>query len=88
MQEEGLCHLKLCGDWHCHVERESVLPSMQDAKAWAGTMDSLGRDAYLSLIVSPAKEGGWMYPTFSAWVAGRHGCPSRPVVGRAHVNGG
>ncbi len=86
MQETGLGHLKLVGDWHCHVERESVLPSMQDAKARAGTMDSLGRDAYLSLIVSPAREGGWMYPRFAAWVAGRYGRPSRPVVGRAYVN--
>lgn len=49
-------------------------------------MDSLARDAYVSLLVSPSEELGWMTPKFSAWVAGRYGVPSRPVVGRAHVN--
>jgi hypothetical protein len=55
-------------------------------KLGAGTMDSLGRDAYVSLIVSPSDEGtGWMIPSFSAWVAGRYGYPSRPVVERARI---
>ena len=75
----------LVGDWHAHPCRGSELPSYQDAKAWAGTMDSLGRSAYVSLIVSPAESGGWMFPRFSAWVAGRHGVPSRPMVGRARM---
>jgi hypothetical protein len=84
----GLGHLKLAGDWHLHCERGSELPSLQDARAWAGTMDSLGRSAYVSVIVSPSESQGWLFPKFSAWVAGRdvtRGLPSRPVVGRAHM---
>jgi hypothetical protein len=81
----GLDHLHLAGCWHSHPNGGSELPSMQDARAWAGTMDMLGRCAYTALIVSPAESGGWMYPKFSAWVAGRYGYPSQPVVGRARM---
>jgi hypothetical protein len=49
-------------------------------------MDKLARAAYVSLIISPHVEQGWMFPKFSAWVAGRHGIPETPIVGRAHVN--
>jgi hypothetical protein len=76
----------LVGDFHCHTRGGSELPSMQDARAWAGTSDSLGRSAYVSLIVSPAESGGWMFPRFSAWVARRFGVPSRPVVQRARMD--
>jgi hypothetical protein len=79
----GYPHLELLGDWHSHVVRGSELPSSADAKAWAGTMDSLGRDAYVSVIVSPSPEMGWMFPRFSAWIAGRH--DGAPIVGRARM---
>ena len=77
--------MELVGDWHSHVFRGSELPSRADAIAWSGTMDKLARDAYLSVIVSPSVEQGWMFPQFSAWVAGRHGVPSQPLVGRARI---
>jgi hypothetical protein len=73
------------GDWHAHTIRGSELPSEQDARAWAGTADSLGREAYVSLIVSPSAEMGWTCAEFSAWVARRFGVPSRPVVERARL---
>ena len=79
----GYERMELVGDWHSHTYRGSELPSLADARAWCGTMDSLARSAYLSLIVSPSEELGWGSPKFSAWVAGRYGSPSRPVVGRA-----
>jgi hypothetical protein len=86
VRNQGLGHLKLVGDWHCHTRGGSQLPSDADARAWAGTMDSLGRSAYVSVIVSPNDQGsGWTLPSFSAWVAGRTGHPSRPVVGRARI---
>jgi hypothetical protein len=86
VRSSELAHLHLCGDWHSHTGPGSELPSLQDARAWAGTMDSLGRSAYVSVIVSPNADGcGWMIPSFSAWVAGRYGYPSRPVVGRARI---
>lgn len=75
----------LVGDWHSHPSRGSELPSLQDCRAWSGTMDELGRTAYVSLIVSPSESMGWTCPKFSAWVAGRHGYPSRPMVGRARM---
>lgn len=86
VRSAGYPHMQLLGDWHSHTARGSELPSLQDAKAWAGTMDSLARDAYVSLLVSPSEEMGWMFPRFSGWAAGRYGSPSRPVVGRARVN--
>jgi hypothetical protein len=82
MHDAGLA---LVGDWHSHCVASSELPSMQDAKAWAGTMDGLGRSSYVSVLVSPTEGTGWMIPRFSAWVAGRYGVPSRPVVGRARI---
>jgi proteasome lid subunit RPN8/RPN11 len=82
MRREGF---HLCGDWHCHCIGGSELPSDQDVRAWCGTMDGLGRSAYVSLVVSPGEETGWWTPRFSAWVAGRYGLPSRPVVGRARI---
>jgi hypothetical protein len=48
-------HWKLCGDWHCHPNGGSELPSHQDARAWAGVADSLARSCYVSLIVSPRR---------------------------------
>jgi hypothetical protein len=78
----GYPNLQLLGDWHSHTVRGSELPSLADARAWAGTMDSLGRDAYVSVIVSPSEEQGWMFPKFSAWVAGHHN--GAPIVGSAH----
>lgn len=77
--------MEILGDWHSHVFRGSELPSRADAIAWSGTMDKLARDAYVSVIVSPSAEQGWMFPRFSAWVAGRHGVPSQPLVGRARI---
>jgi len=74
--------------WHCHTIPGSELPSLQDARAWAGTMDRLGRTAYVSIVVSPSEKQGWLFPRFSAWVAGRdytRGVPSRPIVGRARM---
>jgi len=85
VRNAGYEHLELVGDWHSHCVPGSELPSLQDARAWAGTMDSLGREAYVSLIVSPSPEMGWSSPKVSAWVAGRYGSPSRPVVGRASM---
>jgi len=82
----GYKHLELVGDWHSHTVPGSELPSLHDAKAWAGTMDNLARDAYVSLLVSPSAELGWLAPKFSGWIAERYGVPSRPVVGRADVN--
>jgi Prokaryotic homologs of the JAB domain len=78
-------HWKLTGDWHAHTCRGSELPSLTDARSWAGTSDMLGRSAYVSLIVSPSAGLGWMHPKLSAWVARRHGLPSRPVVERARL---
>lgn len=86
VRSAGYEHLELVGDWHSHTVAGSELPSLQDAKAWAGTMDNLARDAYVSLLVSPLADTGWMYPKFTAWVAGRYGVPSRPVVGRARLD--
>lgn len=71
---------QIIGDWHAHVIRGSELPSQQDARAWAGSMDWLGRTAYVALVVSPSESQGWMFPRFSAWIAGRdytRGLPSR-----------
>jgi hypothetical protein len=78
-------HWRLCGDWHSHPRGGSELPSFQDAKAWAGTADWLARSCYVSLIVSPSSGLGWMNPKLSAWVARRHGSPSRPIVQRARM---
>jgi hypothetical protein len=78
-------HWKLCGDWHRHPRGGSELPSHQDAKAWAGTADWLARSCYVSLIVSPSENLGWMSPKLSAWVARRYGSPSGPVVQRARM---
>ena len=86
VRNAGWERMELIGDWHSHCVAGSELPSLQDAKAWAGTMDKLARDAYVSLVVSPLPDTGWMYPKFTAWVAGRYGVPSRPVVGRARLN--
>jgi hypothetical protein len=83
VRNAGYPHLELLGDWHSHTVRGSELPSLGDARAWAGTMDKLGRSAYVSLLVAPGEELGWMTPKFSAWIAGRYGQPSTPVVGRA-----
>jgi Prokaryotic homologs of the JAB domain len=84
----GLGHLRLVGDWHAHCVRGSDLPSQQDAIAWAGTMDSLARSAYVSLVVAPHDNGyGWSMPMFSAWITERVGVPSRPICGRARVEG-
>jgi hypothetical protein len=85
VRDAGLKHLHVLGCWHSHSEGGSELPSLQDAKAWAGTMDGLGRQAYVALIVSPSPNVRWMVPRFSAWVAGRYGVPSQPVVGRARL---
>lgn len=85
VRSAGYEHLELVGDWHSHCVRGSELPSLQDARAWAGTMDRFGREAYVSVLVSPSPEMGWSSPKFSAWVAGRYGSPSRPVVGRASM---
>jgi hypothetical protein len=86
VRNAGYEHLHLIGDWHSHVVPTSELPSLQDARAWCGQMDALARDAYLSLVVSPSESQGWLFPRFSAWICGRYGSPSRPVVGRARMS--
>jgi Prokaryotic homologs of the JAB domain len=84
----GLGHLRLVGDWHSHTVRGSDLPSLQDARAWAGTADSLARQAYVALVVAPNDNGyGWSMPMFSAWVVERVGFPSTPICARARVEG-
>jgi JAB domain-containing protein similar to deubiquitination enzymes len=85
VRDQGLGHLALCGDWHCHCVGGSELPSEQDVSGWCGSMDNIGRSAYVSLVVSPSESTGWTIPRFSAWVAGRYGCPSCPVVRRARL---
>ena len=82
----GLERRHVVGDWHTHTVPGSQLPSLQDARAWCGTMDRLARTRYVSLIVAPSESGGWSFPHFSAWVAGRGGVPSRPIVGRARMS--
>ena len=74
----GYPHLHLLGDWHSHTIPGSELPSLQDAKAWAGTMDSLARDAYVSLLVSPSEELGWMTPKFQPGSQGAMAYPRGP----------
>jgi Prokaryotic homologs of the JAB domain len=88
IHREGLEHFELIGDWHSHPSRGATLPSEQDVVSWATSMDSLGREAWVSLIVAPNDNGyGWSMPKFSGWVAGRYGSPSRPFVGRARIPG-
>jgi len=88
VRSEGLGHLRLVGDWHAHCARGSDLPSMQDARAWAGTADALGRESYVSLVVAPNANGyGWTMPKFSGWITERVGVPSKPICGRACVEG-
>ena len=74
----GYPHLHLLGDRHSHTIPGSELPSLQDAKAWAGTMDSLARDACVSLLVSPSEELGWMTPKFQPGSQGAMACPRGP----------
>jgi hypothetical protein len=63
---KGLGHLQLVGDWHCHTIPGSELPSLQGARAGSGTMGRLGRTAYVSLLVSPSEDQGWLSPRASA----------------------
>jgi hypothetical protein len=78
-------HLRLIGDWHAHCAHGSDLPSMQDARAWAGTADALGRESYVSWVIAPNANGyGWTMPRFSGWITERVGVPrSRSVAGPA-----
>jgi proteasome lid subunit RPN8/RPN11 len=50
---DNLEHLKRIGDFHTHTAG-SLRPSRPDMRAWAGTADSLGLNAYVGLIVSPS----------------------------------
>jgi Prokaryotic homologs of the JAB domain len=80
-----LRHLKVIGDWHSHPFAGSTIPSDTDARAWAGWMDRYGLARFSAVIVSPAEQGGWMIPTFSAWTVRREGSPSRPICEPARI---
>ena len=80
-----LRHLKVIGDWHSHPIVGSTTPSDTDAKAWAGWMDKYGLARFSAVIVSPAEQGGWTYPQFSAWTVRREGSPSLPVCEPARL---
>jgi proteasome lid subunit RPN8/RPN11 len=80
-----LRHLKVIGDWHSHPIAGSTTPSDTDAKAWAGWMDRYGLARFSAVIVSPAEQGGWTYPVFSAWTVRREGHPSLPVCEPARI---
>jgi hypothetical protein len=73
------------GDWHVHPPPGSTVPSDRDMRGWAGAMDRTGIARYAGVIVSPAEQGGWMYPQFSAWTTRRAGSPSLPVCEPAEI---
>jgi hypothetical protein len=83
-EQWGRDELYVLGDWHAHLIRGSELPSRADVRRWRRAMDRLNgaRAAYVSVIVSPSEEMGWMVPRFSAWVGGYHGA-DQAVFGRA-----
>jgi len=49
------CRAELLGDWHCHPDGGSVVPSEADVRAWQATRKALRSQVYLGLIFLPKK---------------------------------
>jgi hypothetical protein len=49
------CRAELLGDWHCHPDGGSVVPSDADVRAWQATRKALRSPLYLGLIFVPKK---------------------------------
>jgi len=49
------CGAELLGDWHCHPDGGSVVPSNADVRAWQATRQALRSQVYLGLIFLPKK---------------------------------
>jgi hypothetical protein len=49
------CGAELLGDWHCHPDGGSVVPSTADVRAWQATRKALRSPVYLGLIFLPKK---------------------------------
>ena len=49
------CGAELLGDWHCHPDGGSVVPSNADVRLWQATRTALRSPVYLGLIFLPKK---------------------------------
>jgi hypothetical protein len=78
-----LAHVMRVGCWHSHGVPGSDVPSDVDLRAWAGNLDAMALPFYTGIIASPARDGGWMFPTLTPWCVRREGSPSKLICERA-----
>jgi hypothetical protein len=70
------------GSWHSHPVPDDR-PSQADMEAWITRSKETEGMSYVSVIVTPADSGGWMFPQLSGWVVRHDG--ARYICERTRV---